>query len=60
MGVTGAGKSSFIQQCIPTVENIVGEDYDSCKIEVFDPAKKDFKLTKQPSHEGLHALSDDV
>ncbi|KAK4692123.1 hypothetical protein P7C71_g5015, partial [Lecanoromycetidae sp. Uapishka_2] len=29
MGVTGAGKSSFIQQCVPAAKNIVGEDYDS-------------------------------
>ena len=31
MGVTGAGKSSFIQQCVPSAENIVGNGYDSCE-----------------------------
>ena len=42
MGVTGAGKSSFIQQCVPEVKNIVGEDYDSCESAICDSIKSTF------------------
>lgn len=31
MGVTGAGKSSFISQCCPDATGIIGEDMDSCR-----------------------------